>query len=171
MKVLLVHQGYPPASAGGSEIYTEALARELARGHDVSVLHRSTDAARGDYDVAESWADGVRLFALNTPRWAEGGFSAYRDPAAAAAAEAVMERVKPDVVHVGHLHGLSTGVVFAARRLGAPVVFTLHDFGTLCALGQLVNLSRERVRQIEARALARLRHPSVEMGARALLAG
>jgi DNA-directed RNA polymerase sigma subunit (sigma70/sigma32) len=38
-------------------------------------------------------------------------------------------------------------------------------------VGQLVNLSRERVRQIEARALARLRHPSVEMGARALLAG
>ena len=32
-------------------------------------------------------------------------------------------------------------------------------------VGQLVNLSRERVRQIEARALARLRHPSVEMGA------
>jgi RNA polymerase sigma factor (sigma-70 family) len=38
-------------------------------------------------------------------------------------------------------------------------------------VGQLVSLSRERVRQIEARALARLRHPSVEMGARALLAG
>jgi RNA polymerase sigma factor (sigma-70 family) len=38
-------------------------------------------------------------------------------------------------------------------------------------VGQLVSLSRERVRQIESRALARLRHPSVETGARALLAG
>jgi len=38
-------------------------------------------------------------------------------------------------------------------------------------VGQIVSLSRERVRQIEARALARLRHPSVDTGARALLAG
>ena len=37
-------------------------------------------------------------------------------------------------------------------------------------VGQLVNLSRERVRQIEARALARLRHPSVDMGAGWLIA-
>ncbi len=38
-------------------------------------------------------------------------------------------------------------------------------------VGELVDLSRERVRQIEARALARLRHPSADVGARALLAG
>jgi GT2 family glycosyltransferase len=80
---------------------------------------------------------------LNTPRWSEAGFTAYRDPRAAAAAAAVIEATKPDVVHIGHLHGLSTGIVSEARRLGAPVVFTLHDFGTLCALGQLVNLDLE----------------------------
>jgi RNA polymerase sigma factor (sigma-70 family) len=38
-------------------------------------------------------------------------------------------------------------------------------------VGQLVNLSRERIRQIEARALSRLRHPSADVGARDLLAG
>jgi RNA polymerase sigma factor (sigma-70 family) len=37
-------------------------------------------------------------------------------------------------------------------------------------VGQMVNLSRERVRQIEARALSRLRHPSAETEARWLLA-
>jgi len=37
-------------------------------------------------------------------------------------------------------------------------------------VGQLVNLSRERVRQIEARALSRLRHPSADTGIRWLLA-
>jgi RNA polymerase sigma factor (sigma-70 family) len=34
-----------------------------------------------------------------------------------------------------------------------------------------LDLSRERVRQIEARALSKLRHPSVEPEARELLAG
>jgi RNA polymerase sigma factor (sigma-70 family) len=38
-------------------------------------------------------------------------------------------------------------------------------------VGQLVSLSRERIRQIEARALSRLRHPSADVGARDLLAG
>jgi RNA polymerase sigma factor (sigma-70 family) len=37
-------------------------------------------------------------------------------------------------------------------------------------VGRLVNLSRERVRQIEERALSRLRHPSADMGAGWLIA-
>ena len=36
-------------------------------------------------------------------------------------------------------------------------------------VGQLVNLSRERIRQIEARAMSKLRHPSSDTGARDLL--
>ena len=68
MRLILVHQGYPPESVGGSEIYTESLARRLARDHDVVVLHRSADPARADYDVAEKHRDGVRVVSLNTPR-------------------------------------------------------------------------------------------------------
>jgi hypothetical protein len=71
----------------------------------------------------------VRILSLNTPRWSDAGFTAYRDPRAAAVAGAVVADVSPDVVHVGHLNGLSTGVVFEARRRGAPVVFTLHESG------------------------------------------
>jgi GT2 family glycosyltransferase/glycosyltransferase involved in cell wall biosynthesis len=143
MKVMLVHHAYPPEGIGGSEIYTESLARRLAREHEVTVLHRSADPARADYQVDESLRDGVRVVSLNTPRWSAAGFEAYRDPRAAAAAAAVIAGARPDVVHVGHLHGLSTGIVSEAQRLGAAVIFTLHDFGTLCALGQLVNLDLE----------------------------
>ena len=143
MRVMLVHHAYPPEGIGGSEIYTESLARRLARDHDVTVLHRSADPGRGDYEVGESRRDGVRIVSLNTPRWSSAGFEAYRDPRAAAAAAAVIEGARPDVVHVGHLNGLSTGIVSEARRLGAAVVFTTHDFGTLCALGQLLNLELE----------------------------
>jgi RNA polymerase sigma factor (sigma-70 family) len=42
---------------------------------------------------------------------------------------------------------------------------------TLEEVGEAFGLTRERIRQIEARALSKLRHPSIEAGARDLLAG
>ncbi|HEX6737554.1 MAG TPA: glycosyltransferase, partial [Vicinamibacteria bacterium] len=139
MRLLLVHQGFPPERSGGSEIYTAALARRLARDHEVTVLHGSTDAARPDYDLSWSRENGPRLVSLNNPHPARGGFESYADPGAAAAAAGVMEAVAPDLVHIGNLAGLSTGIVFEARRRGVPVAITLHDFWPVCPLGQLVN--------------------------------
>jgi GT2 family glycosyltransferase/glycosyltransferase involved in cell wall biosynthesis len=140
MRILLVHQGHPPESAGGSEIYVAALARQLAREHQVAVLYRIQDPLRPDYEVRATRRDGVRLFAVNNLHRVAPGFESYRDPGAAAAADAVMGAFRPDLVHVHHLNGLSTGLVFAARRRGAPVVLTLHDFWPLCPLGQLLDL-------------------------------
>ncbi len=143
MRLLLVHHAYPPEATGGSETYTEALARRLARGHDVTVLHRGADPTRPDHDVTSRARDGVRVVAMNNLYREVPGFEAYRDPRAAAVAARVMDEQRPDLVHVGHLTGLSTGVVFEARRRGVPVVITLHDFWTLCPLGQLLNLRLE----------------------------
>ena len=42
---------------------------------------------------------------------------------------------------------------------------------TLEEVGELFNLTRERIRQIEAKAMSKLRHPSAEQSVRALLAG
>jgi RNA polymerase sigma factor (sigma-70 family) len=42
---------------------------------------------------------------------------------------------------------------------------------TLEEVGERFDLTRERIRQIEARAMSKLRHPSSDMGARDLLAG
>jgi RNA polymerase sigma factor (sigma-70 family) len=42
---------------------------------------------------------------------------------------------------------------------------------TLEEVGELFNLTRERIRQIESRALSKLRHPSADVGARDLLTG
>jgi len=41
---------------------------------------------------------------------------------------------------------------------------------TLEEVGEYFNLTRERIRQIEARAMSKLRHPSSDTGARDLLA-
>jgi RNA polymerase sigma factor (sigma-70 family) len=42
---------------------------------------------------------------------------------------------------------------------------------TLEEVGEQFELTRERIRQIEARAMSKLRHPSSDVGARDLLAG
>ena len=42
--------------------------------------------------------------------------------------------------------------------------------GGRCSDGEHFNLTRERIRQIEARAMSKLRHPSSDTGARDLLA-
>jgi hypothetical protein len=43
------------------------------------------------------------------------------------------ERVRPDVVHLQNIHAhLTPSIVFAARRLGLPVVWTMHDYKLMC---------------------------------------
>jgi GT2 family glycosyltransferase/glycosyltransferase involved in cell wall biosynthesis len=140
VRLLLALHAYPPEGGGGSEIYTEALARRLARDHDVTVLHASADPGRPDHDVRSAVRDGVRVVSLNNRHLEVPGFESYRDPRAAAAAARLMDEARPELMHVGHLTGLSTGVVFEARRRGIPVVITLHDFWTLCPLGQLLDV-------------------------------
>jgi GT2 family glycosyltransferase/glycosyltransferase involved in cell wall biosynthesis len=143
VRLLLVHQAFPPEAFGGSEAYTFALGRELARGHEVAVLHPSADPARPDYDVRESTRDAVRVFSLNSRLHKAGGFESYRDPRAAAAAARLMDEWQPEIVHAGNLAGLSTGLIWEARRRGIAVVLTLHDFWSVCPLGQLLNLQLE----------------------------
>jgi GT2 family glycosyltransferase/glycosyltransferase involved in cell wall biosynthesis len=136
VRILLVHQTYPPGG-GGSAVYTEALARTLARSHDVTVLCGSDDPGRPAGDLLETVRDGVRVVSLN--RFPDGGFEAYRDPRVTAAARPLLDRVRPEVAHVGSLAGLSTGLLQEARRRGAAAVVTLHDFWPVCPLGQLLN--------------------------------
>jgi len=44
----------------------------------------------------------------------------------------VVARHQPDVVHTHNLPGISTGVWEVSRRLGFPVLHTLHDYHLLC---------------------------------------
>lgn len=138
--VLLVHRGYPPSSEGGSEIYVQGLARALSRRGPVTVLHPIHDAAAPDGALRATDDAGVRVVAINRHHPRPAGFEAYRDAAPALAVRSLIEAQAPHVVHAHHLDGLSTGVVFEARRLGVPVVITLHDFWPACPLGQLYDL-------------------------------
>jgi len=53
---------------------------------------------------------------------------------------ALLDRIEPDVVHVGHLSHLSTSLLLEASRRGVPVVLTLHDYWLMCPRGQFIQL-------------------------------
>lgn len=42
--------------------------------------------------------------------------------------EKLLLQLKPDIVHFGHLNHLSVNLCQIAKRLGAKVVYTLHDY-------------------------------------------
>ena len=50
----------------------------------------------------------------------------------------IVEQVRPDLVHVGHLNHLSISLPFEAAARSIPVVYTLHDYWPMCPRGQFI---------------------------------
>ena len=142
MRILQVIHGYPMRYNAGSEVYTQGLAQALAERHEVHVFARQENAFLPEYSVkgeSDPSEPGITLHVINMARARDG----YRHQAVDDAFAGVLESVKPEVVHVGHLNHLSTSMVFAARDRQVPVVFTLHDYWLMCPRGQFIQMYPE----------------------------
>lgn len=140
MRVLEVIHGYPPHYMAGSEVYTRNLVRELASHASVSVFTRVENPFKPAYQRSDSVEDGVLVRRINKPSRDYTFQDKYTDPNVDDAFRLMMRDVRPDIVHVGHLSHLSTGIVGVARReFQVPVVLTLHDYWMSCFRGQLVD--------------------------------
>lgn len=140
MKILKVIHGYPMLYNAGSEVYSQTLCRGLAaRGHDVRVFTREEDSFARDGALREAADDGeprVRLHLVNNPR----NRDRYRVNEIDERFGELLDQLRPDVVHVGHLNHLSTSLVSEADRRGLPIVFTLHDYWLMCPRGQFMQM-------------------------------
>jgi len=131
----VVHQ-YSPESVGGTELYTRALARQQAQqGHTVAIF---TPAIAAPTEPAME--NGVRVYRAAV---GERGSTAvflhtFRHPQLNRAFAAVLQRERPDLVHIQHLMGLPIGLVDQIGQAGLPYVVTLHDYWYLCANAQLL---------------------------------
>lgn len=141
MRVLMVVHGFPPWATGGTEVYASQLAGALARqGEDVVVLTREADPDRAEHEVRHELRDGIALLVVNnTFRVGRSFRDGYDHAAVTAAAAGVLDEVRPDVAHVHHLIGLSTGLVKELARRRIPTLMTLHDYWLMCHRGQLVD--------------------------------
>lgn len=142
MKILQVIHGYPMRYNAGSEVYTQTLAQALAERHEVHVFTREENPFAPDYalrDDADPDDSRVRLHVVNMPRARDR----YRHVGVDQRFAEVLDRVRPDVVHVGHLNHLSTSLLGEAVARGLPIVFTLHDYWLMCPRGQFMQMFPE----------------------------
>ena len=139
MRVLQVIHGYPMRYNAGSEVYTQGLSQALAARHEVHVFTRQENAFLPEYAVQRETDPSdprITLHVINMARARDG----YRHPGVDDAFAALLDRVRPEVVHVGHLNHLSTSLVFPARHRHIPVVLTLHDYWLMCPRGQFIQM-------------------------------
>jgi len=142
MRILQVIHGYPMRYNAGSEVYTQGLAQGLVDRHEVHVFTRQENPFLPEYEVCEERdpADHrVRLHVINLAR----GRDRYRHAEVDRRFAELLDRIHPDIVHVGHLNHLSTSLIMEAHKRGVPVVFTLHDYWLMCPRGQFIQMYPE----------------------------
>jgi glycosyltransferase involved in cell wall biosynthesis/MoaA/NifB/PqqE/SkfB family radical SAM enzyme len=142
MKILKVIHGYPMRYNAGSEVYSQTLCHELAARHEVHVFTREEDAFAPDFRLRlERDQDDPRVavHVVNNPRFKDR----YRATGIDQRFAEVLDRVAPDLVHVGHLNHLSTSLLREAALREIPIVFTLHDYWLMCPRGQFMQMFPE----------------------------
>ncbi|MDI3491819.1 MAG: hypothetical protein PWP11_3096 [Thauera sp.] len=142
MKILKVIHGYPMRYNAGSEVYSQTLCHGLAERHEVHVFTREEDAFAPDFRLrVERDADDPRVtvHVVNNPRFKDR----YRATGIDQRFAEVLDRVTPDVIHVGHLNHLSTSLLREAALRKISTVFTLHDYWLMCPRGQFMQMFPE----------------------------
>jgi glycosyltransferase involved in cell wall biosynthesis len=144
VKVLQVNAHGADSSVGGTEKHLETLGRELgARGFEVSLL--SAFPGR----IPPTFARSATLHAAH---WRDDRLRRVRNHAGDVVAQPTrrlreaVEAFEPDLVHTHNLPGITTAVWEVSRRLGVPVVHTLHDYHLLCPRVTLLRRDGERCR-------------------------
>jgi glycosyltransferase involved in cell wall biosynthesis len=140
MRILhLVHQ-YPPEKLGGTEQYTQALARcQAGRSHVVAVFCPAADE-RFDRPLEPAIEDDVRVYRIpigsRTP-W-QVFSSTFTQRSLSQAFQVVLDQFRPDLVHVQHLMGLPLDLIEHVGARHIPFVLSLHDYWYRCANAQLL---------------------------------
>ena len=117
---------------------------ELSKRHQVFVFFRVCDLELKEYAVVRKNIAGLEAFAVNNSFRMYDSFSlTYQNEAVAKAFAAVLDEVRPDVVHIQHLLYLGAGVIEEAKKRKIPIVFTLHDYWLICPQGQLLKNTGE----------------------------
>jgi glycosyltransferase involved in cell wall biosynthesis len=146
VRVLHAIHDFLPRHRAGSEIYAFNLCRELADRHDVSVVCADYDPVRQHGHVTWRLYDGLPVIEITNNWQCESFRETYQSPVLADRLEHVLRAVQPDVVHVHNLLNLSFDLPSMARRHGAKVVATLHDYTLFCPSGgQRVHVADEHV--------------------------
>lgn len=138
MHILKIIHGYPLNYNAGSEVYSESICNELSKNHKVSVFTREENPYKKCFEIRKQNINkNLTLYFVNNPQGKDG----YRHEKMDNSFATLLENIKPDIAHIGHLNHLSTGLVDVLNEHHIPIVFTLHDFWLMCPRGQFLTRS------------------------------
>lgn len=127
MKILYATMQFGRGYAQGTERYVAMLTDGMQRrGHDVAVLAGDPERHGACLKLGESVQADPRILYYPTRGW----MSVEGLPASDVVP--LLEREKPDVLHVANPAHIGVGLLSAARTLHIPVVVTIMDFWWLC---------------------------------------
>jgi glycosyltransferase involved in cell wall biosynthesis/MoaA/NifB/PqqE/SkfB family radical SAM enzyme len=147
MRILKIIHGYPPNYNAGSEVYTQSICEELSKENEVFVFTREENPYAPDFTIrTQKLKENLTLFFVNMAQGKDG----FRHREIDSQFAELLDNIKPDIAHIGHLNHLSTGIIDELNRKQIPVVFTLHDFWLMCPRGQFLqrNSDGEKVWQL-----------------------
>nr|WP_321986824.1 glycosyltransferase [uncultured Lichenicoccus sp.] len=133
LRVLVANVFLWPRSFGGATIVAEEMARRLHARDDTTVAIFTSHGEGADYPDAllrYDW-DGIPVFATGLPA-PDDHVASFDNPAAVAHFGAVLDAMRPDVVHVHSIQGFGATILRLCRERGLPYVVTLHDAWFLC---------------------------------------
>lgn len=144
LSVLHVVHGWPPFAEGGTEAYARRLAMDQVKRHRVSVLARWADPHRATGDRAALFDEGVRVRLLVNHFDQRNPLirNAMLNPAFERELDSMLDRERPNLVHVHHLAGLSASLASVAAKRGIPVVYQIQDWWASCSRANLVTSER-----------------------------
>ncbi len=138
LNILKIIHGYPPYYMAGSEVYTFNLANELSKFFNITIFTRVENDFKEPYSINESNENDITVIRVNKPNRDYTFRSKYEDNKMAKIFEKYLVRIKPDIVHIGHLSHLTIFIVEIIKKYEIPIVFTLHDYWMMCIRGQLI---------------------------------
>lgn len=135
MNILKIIHGYPPDYNAGSEVYSQSICNELSKIHTVTIFTREENPFYPDFSLRKlNLNTRLSKYLINLPREKDG----YRQLSLDQHFGKILDEVKPDLAHIGHLNHLSTGLVDQLYQRHIPIIFTLHDFWLMCPRGQFL---------------------------------
>ncbi len=133
MKILQVVHSVPFLNQAGTEVYTYDLSLELSKRHEVYIFSRICDKRQKEYEITEQRINGITAYLLNnTFKYCDSFERYYQNDEIDRNFAELLDRIKPDVVHIQHLLFLSIGLIRKIKDRGMPIIFTLHDYWLMC---------------------------------------
>lgn len=134
MRVLILAHGHPAFSTGGGEQAAHALYARLLGRDDIApvLVARAPRAAIGHDASFGAFGASPTEIVADPPGQEHFSLESTHLAVLETMVGQLLERFRPDIVHIEHLAHWSLDVVELLARADVPVVLTLHEFLLIC---------------------------------------